>query len=312
MVTRFRITSAIGWLYLIMGRNTWMFVLCACGEVTGPSTQPDAGLPGDTNVDASTTIDAGDSLGPWSTPARIDQLSTAGNVDSYATIRADGCELFFVSDRDTGNQDIYVSSRFSITDPWGAPTRITELSTTTTESGPEISADGRTIWFARNTSAGGYDLFVATRTSPTAPWSTPDPIVELDTAASERAPELSSDGKTMWFVRHNGADYDIYVATRPSLTSPWENIKPVVRFESTAEDENPTATGDEQVMYFDSLRDGTRTMYTSTRSGGPWSVPVAIPELADAYRADVTPDNRYMVLSKTGLDGSSDLYETRR
>jgi len=293
-------------------RIEWsILLLVGCGDVMGPpGTKPDAALP---TPDADMQPDA--APGVWSTPTRIDALSVAGMHDSGATLRADGCEVYFTSNRpDGGSTDIWKSSRFTINDPWGAPSYVGELDAqSTTESGPDLSADGKEILFARAVASGttGYDIYIARRNSPTEAWGTPTLVSELNTTGHERSPHLSADSLTIWFSRHNGTDYDIWTATRSSPTGTWSNLREVQRLTSTADDESVTTTGDGLVMYFETARDGAMTIYTATRlPGDPWNAPTAVPELAGFERPDVLPDGKYMVLTKPAADGYYDLYES--
>jgi len=304
-------------------RAIWL-ILCACGEVTSTSTwDANGGANPDASSDGSPADDAATSLGPWSTPVRIDMPSVDGFTDSHPSVSADGRELYFTSNRDGGSTDIYVSTRFTTTDPWGPATKVLDLDTTSsTEGGPDLSDDGRTILFSRALVGGstGNDIFMATRTSPSSPWTNVAPIAELNTTGSERSPHLSSDGKTVWWAKNVGTsttpDYDIWTATRGTVNGVWSNLKEVARFTSTGQDDSPCATSDELTMYFDSDRAsaGESTIYVSTRplGGGAWSVPHDVPEVAGGLRPDVTPDGRYMVLAKLSADGTTDLYESHR
>lgn len=292
-----------------------LILVAACGQVDTAS--PDGAVdPADAPPGADAALGDAPVLGAWSAPVRIDAVSLPGFNESYAALRTDGCELYFASNRDGGSTDIYVSGRLTTAEAWGTPAKVAELDVaSSTESGPELSDDGKTIWFARALVGGttGYDLYTATRANPSSAWETVTKVAELSTNGHERAPHVSVDGKTMWFARHDGTDYDIWVATRGSPTAAWSNLREVTRLSSAALDDDPTTVGGEDVMYFDSDRDGAVTMYTTTRQEtGGWSIPVEVPELAGYLRADVTPDGRLMVLSRIAADGTTDLYESRR
>lgn len=300
-----------------MGTKSQLLIIlmCGCGEVSG---QPDAAVTPDSSSDDAST-DAPAAI-PWRAPTLIPGLSVTNFGDSVPTLRDDLCEMYFASDRD-GNQDIYVSKRNVATDPWGPPVPVPELSSpTNTDSGPEISADGRTFWLARNTSANGFEIMVASRTSLTAPWSTPTVIPELSSTLDERAPQITSDGRTMYFIRDTGlnATKEIWAATWTPASSSWTNLREVNALNSPSNEENPTTTGDGLEIYFDSTRDDVANasylVYRSTKpmGGGPFGDPVAVPELTGAVSTEVSPDGHYMVMAKNGSDGRSDLYESFR
>jgi hypothetical protein len=299
-----------------------LVALAGCGGVaTDPSDDsPDAGTGDDADADAAPPepgVDASMALGPWHAPVRIDALSTNAYVDSYPTVRDDGREMYFVSDRDGGSQDIYVSIRFEVTEPWGPPTKVVELDVaSSTESGPDLSGDGKTIWFSRNvtTSTTGMDLFTASRDSTSEPWGAVTPVTELNTAFHERSPHVTANGRTMYFASDVTGDYEIYRATRSSVTAPWGAPQLMTRLNSNATDESTSTTADGLEIYIDSRRDGTLATYRSSKSpdGGAWSIPEVVPELAGGYRADVSGDGRYMVLSAQGDTGTSDIFEAWR
>jgi len=85
--------------------------------------------------------------------------------EQRASIRYDGLELFFFSNRD-GNNDIWVTTRSSVDDPWSAPVKLGEqINTAADEAHPHISADGLTLFFSSTRpGCGGFDLYMSTRT----------------------------------------------------------------------------------------------------------------------------------------------------
>lgn len=87
----------------------------------------------------------------------IDEIGDGG----WPSISSDGLELFFESTR-TGILRIYVARRQSTAQPFGAPTLVKEIDTPLGTEDAEISADGRTLFYA--TPAGnGRDIWRATR-----------------------------------------------------------------------------------------------------------------------------------------------------
>src|SRR5262245_946591 len=119
------------------------------------------------NGSGDAPVDAAVPLGPWSAPTPI-EITPVDDDDPTAT--GDLLELYF-----NRTNDIYVTKRASLTDPWGAPVAVAELNTGNTETTPEVTYDGLTIYFAssRAGSLGGNDIWRSTRTSRTVPWSTP-------------------------------------------------------------------------------------------------------------------------------------------
>jgi Tol biopolymer transport system component len=97
----------------------------------------------------------------------VAELSSPTGVDQHVTVRVDGRELFYSSNRpgSVGGFDLYVTTRQDKHGPWAAPVGIAELNTTFGDQQPTLSHDGRTLLFAsdRPGGSGGQDLWIATR-----------------------------------------------------------------------------------------------------------------------------------------------------
>jgi hypothetical protein len=116
-------------------------------------------VPGDIFV--STTGTDG-SFGPASPVAELNSVAN----EVQPNVRKDGREVVFSSNR-TGSQgqDIWVSSRESINDPWSQPTKLGDgVNTALGETRPSLSWDARTLYFGRAPGPEGMgDIYVATR-----------------------------------------------------------------------------------------------------------------------------------------------------
>jgi hypothetical protein len=99
-------------------------------------------------------------------PARLVPELSPG---TGTTIRTDGREVIFLSSRagSLGLQDLWVSTRRSVHDPWSAPVNPGgPLNTAFIDRHPSLSADARTMIFAsdRPGGFGGEDVWMVTRT----------------------------------------------------------------------------------------------------------------------------------------------------
>lgn len=114
-------------------------------------------------------------LGPI-TP--LQELNLPTTFDGGVTLRADGRELFFTSNRvgGTGALDIWSSTRRSPHDPWSAPANVAEVNSSRGDLTPRVSRDGEVLLFVSNRdmpnlqciSAGlvascGWDIYVSVR-----------------------------------------------------------------------------------------------------------------------------------------------------
>jgi Tol biopolymer transport system component len=155
------------------------------------------------------------------------------------------------------------------------------------DQGPSLTADMLELYFYSSRNCMNcYDIFVATRSSVTAPWNTPIEVAELTNAAADMAPEISPDGLTLWFAseRQGGAGTsDIWMTTRMTRTSAWAIPTRVPNLSTNGYDLDPALGDDGLTMTITSDGAGgiaadiliaTRATLTS-----PWSTPVPIGEL---------------------------------
>ena len=170
------------------------------------------------------------------------------------------------------------NARFGEFTAWSAPVNIgPTINTPYEESAPAISADGRSLYFNRNTNGADpsqpgkidEDIFVSRRTNRNHPWGEPEAVAVLNTDTfNERNVALSRDGKLLFFSsdREAAGNLDLYVSQRvsshhgaPDGWSAPTSLGTVVN--STANDIGPG--------YFQD-KHGTDLLYlTSNRLGGP-------------------------------------------
>lgn len=84
----------------------------------------------------------------WSAPATLASVNSTYN-DFSPMLSADKLQLYFDSGRNGVDEDLYVASRTSTSDPFDTPVPITELDTTQNETDPWISPDNRHLFFER-------------------------------------------------------------------------------------------------------------------------------------------------------------------
>lgn len=95
----------------------------------------------------------------------VTELNTAAS-DIQPNVRNDGREVVFASNRNAAaGQDLWVSRRATVADPWSAPVNLgTAVNTTANETRPSLSWDGTTLYFGRAPGPeGSTDIFVTTR-----------------------------------------------------------------------------------------------------------------------------------------------------
>jgi Tol biopolymer transport system component len=172
---------------------------------------------GTADVFVAARASASGSFGAAVTIPGIDQPTTNEN---HAYFRSAGSELWFISDRagGAGAFDIYVAKRTG--EAFAAPVRVAELSSAAQDWQPQPSEDGLTVLFAsdRDGGTGKMDLWIARRSSVTAPFGAPSALTELNSSSVDQAGWLSADGCRIWFSSGRAtsdAQQQIFFAKRP-------------------------------------------------------------------------------------------------
>lgn len=104
-----------------------------------------AGGSGSSDLYISTRKSTGE---PWSTPVNLGLAVNSSSPDVAPDISCDAKRIYFHSARN-GNFDIWMTERLSLSDPWKIPTLVDiPVSTDYIETGPSISADEKSLYFA--------------------------------------------------------------------------------------------------------------------------------------------------------------------
>jgi Tol biopolymer transport system component len=296
--------------WLCMGLCVGLCVAaCEARLANGPG-----GDPPDADDDRDSTIvppvDMVTPLGPWSAPTPI-QITPVADDDPSAT--GDLLELYF-----NRTNDIFVTKRATVNDAWGTPTAVTELNTASTETTPEVSYDGLTIFIASNRAPllGVLDIWVSTRASRAAAWGVPTRVDELSGTTREAAP-ASSDKLTMVFESDRNGNNDTFLAQRATATAPFGTPVPVTAVNTASSDGNPMLSADGLELYINSNRSTDNEIYVSTRANlnDPFPAPVLITELAAPTFDDADPwiseDGRTMYFT-SNRDGTLRLWQSTR
>jgi hypothetical protein len=96
---------------------------------------------------------------PWEPPINLGAIVNSSASEDHPFLSADGLALFFSEDRGQplhplrpggfGNVDMWVTTRSSISEPWGTPVNLGPIvNSTSFDGGPVISPDGFTLYFS--------------------------------------------------------------------------------------------------------------------------------------------------------------------
>jgi Tol biopolymer transport system component len=165
---------------------------------------------------------------------------------------------------------------------WGAPVKLTTVSTASDEWGPTVRTDLLEMYFASDRAGTTFnDIYVSTRPTAASPWGAPAIVTELSTTGAELQPSLSRDGLTIYITQFAGANgFDIYKATRTSLTAAWGTPAVSSELNSTADEAPMNMSTSGLAMVVTSTRPGSAgyDVYLATRgsTSQTFGAPVAI------------------------------------
>jgi hypothetical protein len=151
-------------------------------------------------------------------PSDVGNINSTDDNEYSVTVTGDGADLYFQSSR-SGLPHVYHSTRSG--SGFATPAIVTEIEDNTVgETKVAVRADGLELYFAstRVGGAGAEDIWVARRSSRTAPFGTPTNVTELNSAQLDEPSWVSADGCRILFAssRPGGkGDRDIWMATRP-------------------------------------------------------------------------------------------------
>lgn len=140
-------------------------------------------------------------------------VNATGDAQYDPHISGDGRELYFApAGGNVSVQHIWVATRTSTADPFGAPVELA-INSTVTDNDPTLTLDGRVLVWASNRT-GDRGLWYATRADASQPWGTPAELTELNTTDSEDGAHVTADGCHLYFSSDRaggeGGD-DLYV-----------------------------------------------------------------------------------------------------
>lgn len=212
----------------------------------------------------------------------------SGNNDARVFITPSGLRVYFTSDRKTGyGWDFYTATRPDTSSSFNAPTLLSTLSTDDPfEGGIWVSDDGLRAYISRQPDFNR--IFTVSRPDITDSFGTATELPELrwDNSSSPVSP--LPDELTVFFVNNGSGSMgagDLYMATRPSIDSPFDTIVNVSELNTSSGDGDHCISRDGLTMFFSSSRSpnlGGGDMWYSSRPdlSSPWDAPVKVLELS--------------------------------
>jgi hypothetical protein len=153
--------------------------------------------------------------------APVANIHGSGN-DYTSYVLPDGNVLYFSSNRPGGQGagDIYRSGGFG-PGGFGAPVDVSEINSSADEWSVAVTPDDLTIYFGSTrtdgSAQGGYDVWTATRPSPTAPFASPTILATVSSPQDDIPTWISPDNCRLYLSSKRAGGmggFDVYVAVR--------------------------------------------------------------------------------------------------
>jgi hypothetical protein len=129
-----------------------------------------------------------------------------------------------------GGADLWVLTRASVEDVWGAPQNLGPIvNTASNDLGAFVTVDGLELYFQSNR-PGGYgnaDIYVTRRATPTSPWGPATNLgPKVNGSFAEVWPTVSPDGLELYVSSSRPGGLggpDVYVSKRATTQDPWSD-----------------------------------------------------------------------------------------
>jgi Tol biopolymer transport system component len=267
----------------------------------------------------------------WTTAVRVESIPgtdpsfNGAALDGCPFVSRDGKRFYMASNRlgGLGGIDIWVASRDSVDEPWGAPENVgAPVNSAANDFCPTIARDGHLFYFVSNRAGGcGGDDIYTTRLRPGG-W---DPVVNLgcdvNSAANEASPmplPERATGPVLYFSSTRSGNSDLYESA--SHGGAFGAASAVAELNTGAQDGQPNLRRDGLEIFFFSSRAGNNDIYSATRASvsEPWSTPVNLGPSVNSPASDTRPSlswdgtTLYFGSTRAGGDGDSDHYVTTR
>lgn len=286
---------------------------------------------------------AGPSFSPWAPAQKIDEI--AGNHPDLNTPFTDGCpiqspdglSLYMASNRPggKGGLDIWVSTRASTNDPWGAPVNLPEpINSASDDFCPTpVRRDG--LFFVsrkvvEGVTCGLGDIYFSRR-NPAHGWSEPRHLACApagpNSVLDEQGPSYAQG--RLYFSRSSAVvSGDLYVSRKKGTMS-FGAATPIAELnDAGANDIQPNVRKDGREIVFSSNRAGGlggQDIWSATRASveAPWSAPVNLGPNVNTGLGESRPalsrDAQQLLFGRAGPAGTgeggtgmSDIYVTTR
>jgi Tol biopolymer transport system component len=274
----------------------------------------------------------------WSAPINLGSVVNSAFNDSGPTLSKSDLTLYFASDRTgtLGANDIWVSQRNSIAEPWGPPMNLgAAVNSPGDDNSPNLSRDGHWLFFmsrrpgSQLTAAGvvGFDIWASYRdhVHDDFDWQPPVNVAAVNSPSFDQSPFFFDNEDAgvpqLFFTRTTPTGNRIFVSDLLDGTFSAPGL--VAELNSTANDRGVSVRFDGREVFLMSTRpggEGAQDLWTATRDTvfDPWSTPTNLGAVVNSVGGDFDPylssdrQTLYFMSNRTGGLGGQDLYVTTR
>lgn len=271
-------------------------------DVIGPDTSP---LP---DIDGGPMCDPAKAFDP---PTLVAELDTTGSEASLR-LSYDQLTAYFTSARDggQGGQDLWTATRAKITDPFSKLTNLDALDSPQVDTHASITADGLTLIYESTRSSPSASTLVARRADAASPFGPPNGLPSFGNFMVVTDPFVRADGQILYIAAApTNADLDIYRTFKSG--NAFIGTTNVGELNSQAQEELPTVSPDDRLLYFASTRvepgaKGGFDIWFSTRFSinAPFTAPALVSELDtldDDFPDYISPDGCTLYFHRSAL-----------
>ena len=243
-------------------------------------------------------------------PVNMGPAFNSSSDDFLDCFSADGLELYLDSNRSGtyGGWDMWVSTRETVDDDWGALEHLkSPINTGNPECAASISTDGLELYFCSYNRPGGYgnwDIWVTRRATKEDSWGQPVNLgPTVNSSALDGAPRISSDGLELYFPSGRFGGYgsdDIWLTRRETRDAPWGepvNLGPVVN--SPACENIPFLSSNGLLLFF------SEDYNTPLRPGGFGDSDIWVTRRASVSASWGTPANLGPIVNSASKDAAA-------
>lgn len=292
--------------------------ICACKAQIGATPadasqreQPDGSTtmidaPGGSGAPDAAAPDA--PLGDFAAPAPVSVASNPNIGEDDCTLSSDQLELYFAEQTAGNPKQLYRSTRTSPAGTWSTPQQI--FASNNTHESPRLAPDDLTIYFGQ---AG--DIYYATRPAKDQPWSSPQPLAQVNTPVYEKWMAVCNNGYFL-ISRDDNGNQDLYEG-RLGAGNGAGTLSPL----STAgSDISSFLSPDCNTAYWASSTAQGTQIYTSTRPSptGTWQA-AALANFGPNFGTSndnedpwMSPDTRTLYFATQRNGAQKDVYFTTR